>query len=271
MKKTILFLGIGLILFTSSCKKDDSNDETNNTNPTTKACLVTKVINKDSSYTEVTYNSSNLVSKIRNYDSTATLTDGLDLSYSNDKLSTINSISSNNETDAIFKYSYIGNNIKLYYLTDQDNDDEIDDTTAVYDYYVSTNLDSITITYGALLYKKFVFNWNGNNIALAKKYIYDLNTNNLEFSGSYEYEYDANNNFKKGLGIDYLIFEDDFSTINANNLTKAIEKDETGTTDNYSSRDYFNEYDSDNRIIKTTSVSFLGDTLNVETYTYSCN
>ena len=122
-----------------------------------------------------------------------------------------------------------------------------------------------------MLYKKFVFNWNGNNIALAKKYIYDLNTNNLEFSGSYEYEYDANNNFKKGLGIDYLIFEDDFSTINANNLTKAIEKDETGTTDNYSSRDYFNEYDSDNRIIKTTSVSFLGDTLSVETYTYSCN
>jgi hypothetical protein len=272
MKTTVLLLAMGVIIFASSCKKDDDSTENTPVATATK-CLITKIMEKDSSYTDVSYNSINFVSTVNNYDKNSLFSDGLDLFYTNSKLTSINSLDSNNNTEAIFNYIYNGDKLdKMFYLEDADADDQINDTIMTYQYFISTKADSIHIYYGALLYNKFYFTWAGNNIVKSEKYTYSYSNSTFELSTTIDYEFDTKDNFNHGIGIDYLIFDDgDFSPLCINNYSKITVKDENGTVDNNSSKDYFNEYNSVDDVIKSTSLNFNGDTLKVETYTYTCN
>ncbi len=270
MKKTILFLTIGLLIFASSCKKDE--DDTNNgggTTPVVKKWLISKITNNDNSYTEISYNANKLVSTVKNYKTDGSLNDGLNVEYSSNKLSKISIFDGNEDIGAYFNYIYSNNKLdKMIYLADTDNDNQIDDTVAVYDYFINTNLDSLNLYYGAVLYKKAKYTWNSGNISNAKHYVSGIS--GFDLDKIYDYEYDTKINTKHGIGLDYFLPEiDDVSIMVKNNLTKITKKDENGVINIHSSRNYINKYNDEDRIINSITISLAGDTLGVETYLYT--
>ena len=272
MKKSILLL-LGIAIFVTSCKKDDDSSSNTNPAPTPTTCLITKTNDLiENTYSDVVYNTSNLLDNIKGYDSTDTQKNGFNCTYSDGKLTKIAMQDSTGTDTQIFEFVYNGNEVDTVHLYMDNNSDGILDTAAYYlYYYTSTTLDSIVTFYDIgggnfIAASKYEYTWTGNNITEVKEY--ELNYPNLVLSKTTTYEFDTKKNYIHNIGLDNMPTAVDM--INANNYTKKTVRDASDVIDNDNSGNYFNTYDGD-KLTQLIVVSLNNDTIQNEVRTFTCN
>lgn len=264
MKKTILFLMVGALIFGNSCKKDEEETAPHDTTPTSEICLLTRIDENDGNFSLLTYNSNNLITEFKDFESDSSVDDIYSAIYDNNKLSKMDVTDGNDNLLMRLLYEYNGNlPTNMIYIEGND--------TIISTFYHNSNhkLDSIVTPEEF----KMSFTWNGDNVSEIKTYNYNQNANAFEVEQKIDYEFDDKNNPKHNIGINYFILDDDMiEFLNKNNIIKKTAYINHGTTlNNDDSKNYINEYNDKDNIIKSTIVNFNNDTTKIITNTYTCN
>ncbi len=259
MKKTILLMAMGLLVFVSACKKDESSSEDNTVK---QKCYLIEA-KSESNLTKIEY-SNNLVSKISYYEedtlssySICQRNDGIlnkILNYEDDTLKKEQRFTTENNKITTIKYyrlaassgqMEINTTIKLFYNTD------------------GQLIKRETSNNSGAVYARDEYIWENSNVVETKTY-YDINsTGTLELNETSSFTYDDKQNNANGIGIDFTI-----QALSKNNvLTITVVESQGGISNNDTEFTY--EYNQKGYPTKETRVS-NGYSSTID-YTYDCD
>jgi len=269
-----MFLFIGVAIATaSSCKKDDDTNDDENNNPSTKKCYVSKIINDDDSYTDITFNTDHLITKIEDFDDEGNVDGYTTISYTSGKANEVKSYNSNDDLESKMEVIYDANGkvdkIDIY----ADNPGTGMEKVAIYEYTFSgDNLSKFEIYFeyngNMILFSKKEFTFDAGNITSMKNYKIDITTLQLSYDGKTEYQYDTKNNPAHGVGIEYIFGE--FWMLSKNNIITKTVSDDTGAIQNDESVNVVYEYNDNKYPTKQTITSFDNSHSEVTRYEYNC-
>lgn len=268
----MIFMGVSLAVATS-CKKDDDTDDNNddNNDPVTETCYVVKM-DYGSDYDEITYNPSNMITKLENFDSTGTASDGYsNFTYENDLLVTMESYNngnleskmeiiynSNNKPDTLNLYTNATGSLnKVGYFKYSFNGDQL------------SSISMFAEAMGNIIeVSKTDFQFVGNNVSKITQYEFNFSSMSLELSETRDFTYDDKKNAFIGIGLDYFMGEVQF--LSENNVASVTVKDDQGSVMNDRSYNFTYEYNSNDYPTKQTQTSFDNSDTEVTLYEYSC-
>ena len=263
----VLFLGVGLTF--ASCKKDDDDGGGVNPTPEAKTCYVVKETSSDNSYHEMIYNSDHLINEYNNYISDGTLSESTKMTYSDGKVSTLETYKDSNlESRIVFKY--IANKVDSVILY-ADTLGSLKKVGFYLYHYNGERISSIS------MYVEFMgqvieilkndYIYSGDNVSTKTEYKMGGGFT-LELSSTSTYEYDDKINPYRNIGINDLM--GDFGFMSKNNITKITIKDDSGSIDEENSENFTYEYNSDNYFTKYVKTSFDNSKSTTYTLEYDC-
>jgi hypothetical protein len=270
----VLLMGVSLSMATSCNKDDDDNDNNDGGDnpPAPTKCYIKKSINDDSTYTVLEYNSDHKVTKVTDYKKDGSVEGVTFISYNSDGMMNMFVMVENGDTTMKMKMSHSG--------TKLDSTDLFVDMGAglkmfsrfVYVYNGNKLAAMLTkadpLGTGFVVVSKNEYTFNGDNVSMIKEMQMDVTSGTFKLNSTTEYTYDDKKNPYVGIGVDYLMGEAQF--ISVNNPLKMTYKDDTGTVDNDESEDYTYEYNSNGYPTKVTAKSFSGSSTDVTTNEYDC-
>jgi hypothetical protein len=267
-------MGVSLSVATS-CSKDDDNDDDNtggDNPPASSKCYIKKSTNDDGSYSVFEYNSDNKVIKATDYDDKGN-EDGVTLiSYNSDGMMSMFVSVENGDTSMKIEVTYSGNKPSVANL-------HINMGTGLklFSKFVYTfNNDELTkmvtqadpVGTGFMDVAKKEYTYSGKNVVMIKESQFDATSGTMKLKSTTEYTFDDKKNSYVGIGVDYLMGEPQF--ISVNNPLKVTYKDDKGVVDNDESYNYTYEYNSNDYPTKITAKNFSGSKTEVTTNEYNC-
>lgn len=267
----LLFLGVTLSI--SSCKKDDTTDDNNNNTPTNQTCYFSKVDYGDY-YMMATYNTSDQLTKIQEFDSTGVAEDYYSqFTYSNGKLATMENYDMGS-MDMKMEFYYGTGTHPDSLIMFSDNGGGVMERQAAY--ALSFTGDDLTkvelvVTYLGIpvVFQKTEYTYANGNVTMQKDYEFDFTTLSMALSGSTEYTYDTKKNPYRNIGLNYMVLLDAMFGSTNNALTVTY-KDETGTIDQGNSMINTYEYTSNNYPSKIVKAAADNSYTETEMYSYNC-